>query len=77
MTKEDIEKGKLDIDRMGSLHKLAKAFHDLGFFRNCLNCDQWQKNYTTKEQRCGKFQAMPPPEVLVVGCEHHSDLIPF
>lgn len=44
-----------------------------GYGRNCVNCDNWK----TKEQLCGKFNASPPAEVIVVGCPEHTDLIPF
>lgn len=67
----------LNLDRTASLQNFTESLRDMGLFRNCLNCSEWQKNYTTKEQRCGKYLVLPPPEVIVVGCPQHSDFIPF
>jgi hypothetical protein len=27
--------------------------------------------------KCMKFDILPPPEVILTGCEHHEDMIPF
>jgi len=58
----------------------------------CLNCDNWTKSSSkqvsdeTKYEgyrledtgpKCMKFDVLPPPEVIVTGCEHHEDMIPF
>jgi hypothetical protein len=58
----------------------------------CLNCDYWAKSsskqvldetkyagYRMEDTgpKCMKFDILPPPEVIVVGCEHHEDSIPF
>lgn len=42
-------------------------------WQTCLNCDFWRKDI----ERCEKFQARPPAVVIVVGCVHHLDEIPF
>ena len=44
-----------------------------GYGRNCVNCDNWK----SKEQQCGLWNALPPAEVIVTGCEKHTDLVPF
>lgn len=44
-----------------------------GYGRNCVNCDHWQDD----KQLCGQFNALPPAKIIVVGCEKHTDLIPF
>jgi hypothetical protein len=58
----------------------------------CLNCDNWTKTSQKEvpdetkysgvrlEQtgpKCMKFDILPPPEVILTGCEHHEDMIPF
>lgn len=44
-----------------------------GIWQTCLNCDNFQKD----RELCAKFNAKPPAVVLVVGCVHHMDDIPF
>jgi mitochondrial fission protein ELM1 len=40
----------------------------------CINCEHWDR----KDNRgCEKFQAMPPPHVIVRGCDDHAFDIPF
>lgn len=60
-------------DRVGLIHKLMDYLIDGGYFRNCVNCSEWKE----KEKICGKFNILPPPDVIVTGCLHHSDIIPF
>lgn len=50
----------------------------------CINCINWEKLTIIDEQgvktevmRCGKYAAVPPPEVLVVGCVEYERDIPF
>lgn len=52
---------------------LAHYLWGKGYGRNCCNCDLWNK----PDQKCNKFQVLPPAEVVIVGCKHHTDLIPF
>ena len=40
-------------------------------WHSCVNCDFFTS------AGCRKFKAMPPPEVIVVGCEEWEDNIPF
>ena len=44
-------------------------------YRNCLNCNLWNFDMNG----CNKFQATPPPEIIVYSCEHWEDAydIPF
>lgn len=46
---------------------------DEGWLRNCTNCEHWIGN----TEQCALYKARPPAKVIVVGCESHSDLIPF
>lgn len=38
----------------------------------CTNCEYWES-----KSGCQKWEMMPPPEVLVVGCEEWMFKIPF
>jgi len=37
----------------------------------CLNCDYWAKG------QCDRYKAVPPPDVIVVGCLAFAHDIPF
>ena len=74
MTKEEMN-DIVNNDRRTVIRKFVETLTDAGLFRYCTNCNHWSK--PPNNHGCSKFQAMPPPEVIVVGCEHHSDLIPF
>lgn len=52
----------------------------------CINCDHWEAAEKTdlitgeiivQEPHCGLFKQLPPPEVIVYGCPHWVDYIPF
>lgn len=43
-------------------------------WQTCLNCEHWRKK---GEPGCTKFNAMPPPHIIVTGCEDHEFDIPF
>lgn len=64
-------------NRVDAMNTLALGFTeflmDNGYFTTCLNCDHWQDN----PELCKKFNQRPPAKVIVVGCEEHSDSIPF
>lgn len=74
------EKGLMTDQKQMRADPVAKISDDLahylwgkGYGRNCCNCDLWNK----PDQKCNKFQVLPPAEVVIVGCKHHTDLIPF
>ena len=48
-----------------------------GLFRTCLNCDHWRDNPAANMVGCNLYRQMPPPKVVAVGCDDHSDMIPF
>lgn len=52
---------------------VAVLMDNAGLFRTCCNCDHWQKD----KQLCGMWNALPPAETIVIGCDNHTDLIPF
>lgn len=52
---------------------LAIVMDDVGMFRTCVNCDHWQDD----KQLCSMWNSLPPAKVIVVGCDKHTDLIPF
>lgn len=62
---------------------LAEAMGRFGkrgaYFHTCLNCEHWGR---VKEEiegdHCKKFNQLPPPSVIVDGCEYWEDFeIPF
>jgi hypothetical protein len=71
------KKTLLNPDRVKAIndvaHWLTEILVDNGFFRSCLNCSEWNKDLDL----CFKFKVKPPTKVIVTGCEHHSDVIPF
>lgn len=46
---------------------------DEGWFRTCLNCEHFDE----PKEWCKVWKAKPPAKVIVIGCEEHSDTIPF
>jgi len=57
-------------------------------WQTCLNCLHWTQRTTIVEQQdgtfitsndeyCGKFNGTPPPRIIVNGCDHHENDIPF
>ena len=73
---------KLTTDRVGDIYSLvndiAATLENQGYFRNCLNCLSYEHNPANEYQyRCGKTGQVQPPRILIVGCESHSDTIPF
>lgn len=59
--------------------KVVKA----GLWRCCLNCEHWCEivDAVTSTERqynhCGKYQQLPPDEIIVLGCPEHVQAIPF
>ncbi|QDH84398.1 hypothetical protein Axy20_001 [Achromobacter phage vB_AxyS_19-32_Axy20] len=45
--------------------------------QNCLNCIEWQKGTATEPEGCRRYRQLPPPHVIVHGCEQHTFDIPF
>lgn len=45
----------------------------------CLNCLNWNGDTANANglAGCGKFQAMPPPGIIVTGCRDYENDIPF
>jgi hypothetical protein len=48
----------------------------------CLNCEEWQvggvsNDGTVTPTGCALHRAMPPPEIIVTGCNDHMMDIPF
>lgn len=51
-------------------------------WQTCLNCEEWSDGTkhgdgNTYPVGCIKFQAVPPPHVIVYGCKDYQDQIPF
>jgi len=60
---------KFNRDRIEFQHN-AISFN---IWQCCLNCENWNK----KDKNCRLFKAIPPVEVLVIGCEEYINDIPF
>lgn len=51
----------------------AKLEIDKHVWKCCLNCDSWKAGCV----RYTEQPIMPPPDVLIVGCEGYTSTIPF
>lgn len=75
--KTDAERILTDQVREKAMRELANIFVNFfmenGFFRSCVNCEHWSELGTI----CTKFEQRPPTRIIVTGCEHHTDNIPF
>lgn len=47
------------------------------YLQNCLNCANWQVGTPKSPEGCLLYRQMPPPRVIVHGCEQHEFDIPF
>ena len=50
--------------------------------RSCLNCDYWGEYVGVTDEEeiymvCGKVNQLPPPEIIVYGCDQHCPDIGF
>lgn len=82
MAKTDAERILADTCRQDAMNTLALKFTyflmEEGFFRTCANCEHWIEGPPdNKQQICGLYKQRPPVNVIVSGCESHSDNIPF
>jgi len=59
------------IERAEDIIALQKRVIEKDGWQCCLNCENWN------DSTCKKFNATPPPEVLVVGCNGWQYRIPF
>jgi hypothetical protein len=70
-TQADIEQ------RKEAEHEVIKQFQQTllhkAVWRSCLNCDMFSET----QGKCTKFNALPPPHVIVNGCKDWEDDIPF
>lgn len=66
-------------DAMNKLSLILTAYLDeMGMFISCINCEHWIEGPpNNRQQICGLFKSRPPTKVIVCGCEHHSDNLPF
>lgn len=53
--------------------KMQEALIGVGFWKSCINCNEW----STEHKRCAKWSAVPPPEVIVYGCDQWLCIVPF
>lgn len=56
--------------------KFQKELLNAYAWQSCLSCADWQDK-PGLPTGCARFQAMPPPDVIVNGCEWHVFDVPF
>lgn len=62
--------------------QMQQALVDVGFWKTCLNCESYSNNSAErkdapKDSLCHRFNAQPPPEVIVLACENWQCIVPF
>lgn len=80
--KTDAERILTDTVRNDALNKLAldiaNWMNEIGLFKSCRNCEHWLEGPPdNKMQVCGLYKCRPPTDIIVSGCDSHSDNIPF
>ncbi len=72
-----INKARLSKDRVGNTYQLTKHLVDT-LTRTCINCLNWSQNPANEYQYiCLLNNQPPPPRIIIVGCDKHTDIIPF
>lgn len=79
---KDIQAAYLDQVRVHAMNKLAQALVESamhgGLLRSCLNCEFWNEGpETCNFNHPDMYKKRPPAKVIVVGCQYHTDNIPF
>lgn len=71
-------------ERNGAITKHQTHIINAGVWRCCLNCAHWDHGFPldtangpATNPHCGKFDAVPPPAIIVHGCRDHETDIPF
>ena len=58
--------------------ELAHFLWAKGYGRNCVNCDHFvEVDSDGNKDFCRLWLSHPPAKVIVIGCDKHTDLIPF
>lgn len=72
--------------------KSQKAMIDTYSWECCLNCEHWTNSHVERVRddtkysgwrddqmgpRCMQYKVLPPPEVILIGCETYEPAIPF
>lgn len=67
--------------------RMQVALIKICFWKTCVNCEHWSKpvRLTDKEYTqdpsipplCKKWNSLPPPEVVVIGCSEWLSVVPF
>lgn len=62
-------------DQVKNLQQLHESLIENYTFHSCINCYNFSNNLNS---RCNKFDSVPPPKVIAIGCDEWvSDDIPF
>jgi len=70
--KEILQNNSRDVALNKLGRSIAEWMADVGLYRTCLNCCDWND----KTEICMKYKSRPPAKVIVSGCDSHTD-IPF
>lgn len=62
--------------------KMQVALVEASFWKCCLNCEHWSNNSPERREAqatttCYKWNATPPPDVLVYACPAWMTVVPF
>lgn len=58
---------------LDKIRELETLVREEPLAKSCANCDNWDHT----ADRCRKFDSVPPPRVLFIGCAEHMYDIPF
>ena len=77
MTRAELQKARLSVKDFDKGYQLALNLIE-NLSSTCLNCGYWRSNPADELQYvCGQNNQIPPPRVIVNGCDNHTALIPF
>lgn len=62
--------------------QMQTALVEVGFWKTCVNCEHFSNNSAERREapvskRCHRWNAEPPPEVIIYGCEEWLSVVPF
>lgn len=75
--------GKIDLRQVFTDSEIAQALHSIliasGVLHTCTNCRHWHDMGAVPphSEACTKFDQRPPATVIVEGCGHWEQDIPF
>lgn len=55
--------------------ELQEYMVNAGAWVCCMNCEYWQHQHNGNQ--CGQFNTVPPPHIIINGCNKYEVKIPF